>query len=63
MITYDDGSFYLEQGETVPFICPNCGWPLAHDASLAVIECAHCGYTGTPADFSQHDIELKQLPQ
>lgn len=44
MIVHDDGSFYLEKGETIPFACPECGWPKQYaDNPPPAMTCDHCG--------------------
>lgn len=56
MIVYDDGTFWLDAGERIPFICPNCHFPVPFDASLVEVKCGRCGNTGTPEDFSQEQM-------
>ncbi len=53
----NDGSIYLDKGETVPFICPKCKWPLAYDTNLLAVHCFQCGFVGISEDFSA-DLKL-----
>lgn len=56
MTIYPDGSFYLEKGEKMPFVCPKCEYPAAFDASATAVTCARCGTAATAAEFSQGRI-------
>jgi hypothetical protein len=58
MIVYEDGSFFLEAGEAVPFLCPECGWPTPYSDRVTVV-CEHCGHSGMAADFSEGRARLE----
>jgi hypothetical protein len=58
MIVFEDGSFHLDQGETVPFLCPCCGWPTRYDKTLTEVHCGHCGHRGTAAEFTEDQAKL-----
>jgi ribosomal protein S27E len=63
MTIYEDGSFFLAEGEAFPFLCTKCGWPKEYDRAATVVECEHCGHTATAAEFSEGRITLVQLRQ
>lgn len=54
-----DGTFNIEKGEMMPFICPKDGWPIPYDKDVVMINCIHCDYIGTPEDFYQ-EFALKE---
>ena len=57
-----DGSFDLENGETIPFICPKDGWPIEYDDKILMVHCFHCGYVGSREEFSQ-EVTLQEDPE
>ena len=62
MIVLDDGSVYLDKGETFPFKCPECGDYTPYVDNIAHIVCNKCGLIGTPEDFSdvRYNLERNQ---
>lgn len=43
MIIKPDGSFSLQKGDKVPFIC-NCGWPIPYNENIIMVRCPRCHY-------------------
>lgn len=52
MIVNEDGSFYIEEGDPLPCICPLCQFPVPYDDALVAVTCTHCGCVGTIAEFT-----------
>lgn len=48
-----DGSIEMIEGETFPFICPKCKWPIDYDNKVIMVNCFHCGTIGTVEEFSK----------
>ncbi len=46
-----DGTFHLDQGEQIPFICPQCKFPVAYDPKLFMVTCTKCFYLGHREEF------------
>jgi hypothetical protein len=52
MIIYDDGSFFLEKGELVPFVCPSCGWPKEFSTTAPeFLTCKRCRKSASKKEF------------
>ena len=47
-----DGTFEIEKGEVIPFVCPKCNFPVAYDEKLLMVKCHQCQYLGNKDEFS-----------
>ena len=47
-----DGTFEIEKGEVIPFVCPKCKFPTEFSAELLMVKCNQCGYMGDKDEFS-----------
>jgi hypothetical protein len=61
VIIYDDDTFYVESGEALPFICPECGKTIPFDVNLEEVTCPRCGLKGSSEDFTCDDFEFKEV--
>lgn len=52
-----DGTFDIEEGEIMPFICPKCKWAIEYDDKLLMVNCFHCKYIGHKDEFNS-EFEL-----
>lgn len=57
MIAFEDDTFYLDDGERVPYVCPKCKRPIAF-ADVAAVTCDRCGHFAPAADFMHHQVRL-----
>jgi DNA-directed RNA polymerase subunit RPC12/RpoP len=57
-----DGTFFLEHGELVPFICPLCKYPIEYDEKPLMIKCTACGHMDFKEKFIT-DIEMRDNKQ
>lgn len=55
MIIFEDGSFYTDEGEIIPFTCPKCDWPQEWK-DVEELTCKKCKFKGTAEEFS-HNLE------
>jgi hypothetical protein len=53
-----DGSFFLVEGDLIPYICPTCNMPTEYEEGLVMVKCSHCGYLDETSNFTG-TIELK----
>jgi ribosomal protein L37AE/L43A len=54
-----DGTFEIEKGETIPFVCPKCNFPIVYDKNLVMVKCHQCKYLGDKDEFS-NELILKK---
>jgi len=47
-----DGTFELQKGEVIPFVCPKCKFPVEYSPDLLMVRCTQCGYLGDRDEFS-----------
>lgn len=47
-----DGTFYLNDGEAFPFVCPVCDLPIAYDPNVIMVYCPRCTYLGELTEFA-----------
>lgn len=48
-----DGSLEVEEGEIMPFMCPECQWFIEFDNKIIMVNCFKCGYLGERSEFEQ----------
>ena len=53
----DDGSVYIEKGESFPFKCPACGKFIPFEAAAVEVICA-CGFHGDVKEFSEVEYKI-----
>ena len=59
MIIFEDDSFYLQAGEAVPFMCPQCHKPIEY-ADVETVTCPRCSHSGPAAEFMNHRVQLNE---
>lgn len=51
-----DGSFFLEPGEHMPYICPKCFYPVPFDPAVSYIVCRRCRHRDVSYEFTTTPI-------
>ena len=52
MIVNSDGTFSLDKGERIPYICPRCNLPIQYEENLLMVRCARCGLLDEVSKFT-----------
>ncbi len=53
-----NGTFSLEKGEQIPFICPKCFYPIEYLQNVWMVNCTNCQYIGQREEFIK-DVYMK----
>jgi len=61
MLVLGDGHIYLEAGEHLPFVCPECEHIMEWAEGQDLIVCAKCDHQGAVEDFSNFEWKLSRV--